>query len=101
MRFFRRATRVVVVSIIGTTLVGAGTVMLVTPGPGLLVIAAGLAVLSREFRWAHRLLETARDRLSARFGPGRHRRREPKPADPGAYAGMDDITDVSVHDRVA
>jgi hypothetical protein len=82
-------------------LVAAGVVMLVTPGPGLLVVAAGLAVLAREFRWARRLLASARERLSARFGHAPHRSREPVRADPGAYAGMDEVTDVSAHDRVA
>ena len=38
----------------GGALLGAGVVMMVTPGPGLLVIAAGLAVLATEFAWAER-----------------------------------------------
>ncbi|MDB5178195.1 MAG: putative transrane protein [Patescibacteria group bacterium] len=37
--------------------------MLVTPGPGLLVIAAGLGVLATEYAWAHRALEKVRDRI--------------------------------------
>ena len=40
----------------GFALMAAGTAMLVLPGPGLLVIAAGLAILAREFHWARRLL---------------------------------------------
>ena len=39
----------------GFALVGAGGLLLVLPGPGLLVIAAGLGLLSLEFRWAARL----------------------------------------------
>jgi putative transmembrane protein PGPGW len=35
-----------------------GVVMLVTPGPGLLLIVAGLGVLAFEFAWAQRLLRT-------------------------------------------
>jgi hypothetical protein len=31
--------------------------MLITPGPGLLVIVAGLSVLAAEFVWARRLLD--------------------------------------------
>ncbi len=34
----------------------AGLIMLVTPGPGWLTIALGLAVLAAEFVWARRLL---------------------------------------------
>ena len=39
----------------GFALVGVGVLLLVLPGPGLLVIAAGLGLLSLEFRWAARL----------------------------------------------
>lgn len=39
----------------GFGLVGVGGLLLVLPGPGLLVIAAGLGLLSMEFRWAARL----------------------------------------------
>jgi uncharacterized protein (TIGR02611 family) len=35
----------------------AGIVMLVFPGPGLVTIAAGLAILAREFQWARTLLD--------------------------------------------
>jgi len=35
----------------------AGLAMLALPGPGWLTIAAGLAVLAREFSWARRLLD--------------------------------------------
>lgn len=41
----------------GSTLVVAGTVMLVLPGPGLLTIAAGIAVLAKDLPWAHSLKE--------------------------------------------
>ena len=43
--------------VIGFTLLLAGAIMLVTPGPGWLTIALGLAVLAAEFVWARRLLE--------------------------------------------
>ena len=38
----------------GYALVAAGTVMLVTPGPGLIAIAGGLALLSEDVAWAGR-----------------------------------------------
>ena len=38
----------------GYALVAAGTVMLVTPGPGLVAIAGGLALLSEDVAWAGR-----------------------------------------------
>lgn len=41
----------------GFALLGAGLAMLVLPGPGLLVLALGLAVLALEFAWAETLLQ--------------------------------------------
>ena len=46
--------------IAGFTLLLAGVVMLVTPGPGLLVILFGLGLLAAEFVWARRLMERIR-----------------------------------------
>ena len=43
----------------GFTLLFAGLAMLVLPGPALAVIPIALAILSLEFAWAGRLLETA------------------------------------------
>jgi uncharacterized protein (TIGR02611 family) len=41
----------------GFTLLLAGGVMLVTPGPGWLVIVLGLGLLAAEFVWARRLMD--------------------------------------------
>jgi uncharacterized protein (TIGR02611 family) len=49
----RRAFRVVA----GFTLLLAGVVMIVTPGPGWLVIFFGLGLLAAEFVWARRLMD--------------------------------------------
>jgi uncharacterized protein (TIGR02611 family) len=49
----RRAFRVVA----GFTLLLTGLVMIVTPGPGWLVIFFGLGLLAAEFMWARRLME--------------------------------------------
>ena len=45
-----------VIGIVGVTVVLLGVVMIVTPGPAVVVIPAGLAILSIEFVWARRLL---------------------------------------------
>ena len=45
--------------IAGFTLLFAGLAMLVLPGPALAVIPVALAILSLEFAWAARWLETA------------------------------------------
>ena len=44
---------------VGGALLVAGLAMLVLPGPGLLVLAAGMAVLAVEFPWARRMLSEA------------------------------------------
>lgn len=49
----------------GATIVLAGLVMLVAPGPALVVIPVGLAMLALEFVWAERLLESVIDRAEA------------------------------------
>ena len=52
-----RQARRIVVALVGFTLVLAGVVMIVTPGPGWLTILLGLSVLGLEFVWARRLLK--------------------------------------------
>jgi Putative transmembrane protein (PGPGW) len=48
----------------GYALIAAGTVMIFTPGPGLVTIAGGLAMLSEDVAWAGR----AADWLKAKAG---------------------------------
>jgi uncharacterized protein (TIGR02611 family) len=52
------------VFLVGTTLLIAGTAMLVLPGPGIAVIFLGLVVLSAEFQWAQRILAWFRERFT-------------------------------------
>jgi tellurite resistance protein TerC len=49
----------VLIAAAGFTLLFAGLAMLVLPGPALAVIPVALAILSLEFAWAGRALETA------------------------------------------
>ena len=44
-------------SVVGGALVLAGLAMLVLPGPGILVVALGFAVLGTEYAWAAAALE--------------------------------------------
>lgn len=57
------ATTKLVVTLVGSAVLTAGLVMMVTPGPGLLGIVAGLAILATEWDWADRWLTTARRKL--------------------------------------
>jgi len=42
--------------VIGFTILILGLVMLITPGPGVVTIIIGLAILGTEFLWARRLM---------------------------------------------
>jgi riboflavin biosynthesis pyrimidine reductase len=50
-----RAIRRAVVATVGASLLIAGVAMLILPGPGIVVILAGLTVLATEFHWARRV----------------------------------------------
>jgi uncharacterized protein (TIGR02611 family) len=56
-----RGARRIAVLVAGLALLAVGAVMLVLPGPGILVCMAGLALLATEFAWARRLLARARE----------------------------------------
>jgi uncharacterized protein (TIGR02611 family) len=56
MHLFKRFA----VTIVGGALLLLGLAMMVLPGPGILIIVAGLAVLATEYVWAKRLLKRAR-----------------------------------------
>ena len=58
-----RHLRRLVVAVIGGTVVALGVAMIVLPGPAVVVIPAGLAILATEFVWARRLLQAARRKL--------------------------------------
>lgn len=54
-------------AVVGAVLLVAGVAMLALPGPGLLVVFAGLAVLATEFAWASAALSLAK-RKAAQAG---------------------------------
>jgi tellurite resistance protein TerC len=62
----RRLIRRIGITVAGFTLLLAGAAMLVLPGPGVLVIVGGLAVLATEYAWAARPLAAMRRRLRRR-----------------------------------
>ncbi len=64
--------RQLVVGLVGGLVMAGGLVLMVLPGPGVLVVLAGLAILASEFRFARRLLAWARERAQgARRRPPR------------------------------
>jgi uncharacterized protein (TIGR02611 family) len=52
----KSAAKRVVIEVVGWTLLVGGIAMMVLPGPGLLGIFAGLAILSQQYEWAERRL---------------------------------------------
>ncbi len=88
VRFIARNTWRATVSAVGFALIVVGAIMMVTPGPGLLVIIAGLAILATQYAWAERALAAARKRAAqakeAALRKGRRSTGEPADAGPGA-----------------
>lgn len=54
-----------VVAVIGFTVLLTGVAMIVLPGPAVLVIPLGLAILATEFVWARRILQRTRATLAS------------------------------------
>jgi uncharacterized protein (TIGR02611 family) len=52
----KQAKRLITV-VMGFTVVLVGIIMLVTPGPGIVAILLGLAMLGTEFVWARKLMK--------------------------------------------
>jgi uncharacterized protein (TIGR02611 family) len=69
LKFVARSGWRIAVLVVGVVITVAGLVLLVTPGPGLLLIVAGLGILATEFAWARRLRDRAVD--SAKRGARR------------------------------
>ena len=61
-----KAARRIVVGVVGATVLLIGVVMIVTPGPALIVIPVGLMILSLEFAWARLWLKRLRASISNR-----------------------------------
>jgi uncharacterized protein (TIGR02611 family) len=50
---------------VGLVVIGAGLVMMVTPGPGVVAILVGLAILATEWKWARHTLQWLRSKAAA------------------------------------
>jgi len=68
------AARKLIVLVLGATVLVIGAALVVLPGPAMLVIPAGLAILASEFVWARRLLQRLRNEVRSlvrgRSNPG-------------------------------
>ena len=63
-RLIMSNVRRLTVLLIGVAVMGAGFAMLVLPGPGIVIVVIGLAILAREFAWAERTLDKTRARAT-------------------------------------
>ena len=59
-----RRLRRLIVAVVGFTVLAIGVAMIVLPGPAIVVIPTGLAILAAEFAWARNLLKRMKDKLS-------------------------------------
>ncbi len=71
--FFKTA-RQVVIAVAGSAVLFIGILMIVLPGPAILVIPAGLAILGIEFAWAARLLKRMKQQANSMFNSHRERK---------------------------
>lgn len=60
-----RHARRVVIFVIGITVLLFGGILIFTPGPAIIVIPIGLAILATEFIWARTLLRKVKDKIWA------------------------------------
>ena len=72
----RPRVRKLIVAVIGSTVILFGLALIVLPGPAVVVIPLGLAILATEFAWARRLVR----RGGAVWGKARRWQRRRKAA---------------------
>ena len=72
-QFLAASSKRIAVSVVGGALVLGGLAMLVLPGPGILVVALGFAVLGTEYAWAAAALDRTK-RVAAQAGGAVKRR---------------------------
>lgn len=84
--FIARSSKRIAVTVVGAGILAAGLAMLVLPGPGILVIALGFAILGTEYAWAAAAFEKTKRgaeqagraaKGAAKSASGRIRRRPP------------------------
>ena len=69
-----KAARRVVIAAVGISVLLIGIALIVTPGPAIVVIPVGLAILGLEFAWARLWLRRIRRSISDRGAKDRAKR---------------------------
>jgi len=75
-RITYKVARRIAILAVGSTVIAVGIVMIVAPGPAIVVIPIGLAILGVEFAWAKTWLRKLREGISAQNAKQRSRRAE-------------------------
>jgi uncharacterized protein (TIGR02611 family) len=75
-----KPVRRVIVGVIGGTVLVLGVAMIVLPGPAIVVVPLGLAILATEFIWARRWLKKVR--VLVQEARNRVTKSKPAPIDP-------------------
>ena len=81
----RPRVRKTIVAVIGSTVVLFGLALIILPGPAVLVVPLGLALLATEFAWARRLIR----RGGVFWGQARRRWGGTRPGQPESSLGHD------------
>jgi len=76
IRITYRLARRLAIAVVGGTVLLLGVVMIVTPGPAVVFIPVGLAILGLEFAWARSWLKRMRQTISATNSKNRGERAE-------------------------
>ena len=58
-------------TVVGVLVIGAGLVMMVTPGPGIVGIILGLSILGLEWHWAQRWMHAVKEKAQDAAGRAR------------------------------
>jgi uncharacterized protein (TIGR02611 family) len=75
-----RLARRIAIGVVGGTVLALGVVMMITPGPGVAGILAGLGILAIEFAWARSWLRKAKAKAQAMASSLSNKSDPPPPA---------------------
>lgn len=84
-----KMVRRIVIGVVGATVLLLGVIMIVTPGPAIVLIPAGLAILGLEFAWARYWLRRARYTIRSQSSNNRRRRVLKRQQDAETGSGKD------------
>lgn len=76
IRLTYKVARRIAIAVLGTTVLAIGIVMIIAPGPAIIVIPIGLAILGIEFAWARIWLKHLRETISNHVNNRRARKAE-------------------------